>query len=286
MQDPPFAPRDEPNGVDLLLLFILPTTLLITIFLYPESEQILEYKARDPTALTIIGSNLAHRGPLHIVGNLLGLWLIGGMGFIFACASQRKRLYYYAFATYITILPFFADSLKRGMLEDIPQGLATYETAGFSLTVGALVGFLAIAMGLFLRENVDDQIWGLSASFGLFISGFSIIVVTVGGDTHAFALSIATGIFVIGYVLWRGNQAEDGPIYHIEGIQFFGAALFIFYASLLLLFPPDVGGSFFGHIAGYVWGFLLPAFGLFTVHLYCFISGHKNNRLRVAREDS
>lgn len=272
MTERPFEPRDEPTGWDLLLLFVFPTVILVAVFVYPNSTQILEYKARNPTTLTILGSNLAHRGLRHIAGNLLGLWLIGGVGFVFACLCQRKRLYYYSFASYLSILPFFADPFIRSLLEDAPEILATFESVGFSQTVGALVGFLALATGLFVHENLDRHISGLLISAGLFFSGFTIVFVNFGTDSLALTVSIASGLTAIGYVLWRVNRTIEQPLHQDEGVRFVVAALFIFYATLLLLFPNDVGGGFYGHLAGYMWGYLLPASGVFVSNTYNQIS--------------
>lgn len=272
MTEKPFAPRDEPTQWDLLLLFVAPTLMLVAIFVYPNSTQILEYKARNPNTLTIVGSNLAHRGLGHIAGNLLGLWFIGGVGFVFACACQRKLLYYYSFASYLTVLPFFADPFIRSMLEDAPKILATFESVGFSQTVGALVGFLALATGLFVHENLDKHVSGLLISAGLFLSGFTIVFVNFGTESLALVVSILSGILAIGYVLWRANKTLEQPLYLAESVRFVVAALFLFYATLIMLFPNNVGGGFYGHMAGYMWGYLLPAFGVFVSRTYHQIS--------------
>lgn len=277
MTEPPFAPRDEPNRLDVLALFVAPTAFLTVIFLYPGSEQLLEYKARNPTTLTVIGSNLAHRSFQHIINNLIGLWLIGGIGFIFACVSQRKRLYYYAFASYLTILPFFADSFIRSALADNPEILASLESVGFSQTVGALVGFLALIIGLFIHDNLDRYISELTVSTGIFLSGFTVIFVNFGGDKVAFTASVSAGVVVIGYVWWRSHKVLDVPVYQAESVRLVVAALFVFYASLLLLFPKGVGGGFFGHMAGYLWGYLLPASGIFANRLYRTVSEERED---------
>jgi len=270
--EPPFAPQDNPSRWDVVTLFVTPTVLLGAIFLYPGSEQLLEYKARNPTTLTVIGSNLAHRSLQHIVSNLIGLWLIGGVGFVFACASQRKRLYYYAFVSYLTILPFLANPFIRSLLADSPEILATLESVGFSQTVGALVGFLALIIGLFIHDNLDRYISGLTVSTGVFLSGFTVVFVNFGGDAIALTASAGAGIVVISYLLWRSRRILDEPVHQAESVRFIIAALFVFYGLLLLLFPKDVGGGFFGHMAGYLWGYLLPASGVFASQLYKTIS--------------
>lgn len=272
MTDKPFTPRDDPSRWDVLLLFVVPTILLVSIFLYPRSTQILEYKARNPTTLTIIGSNLAHRGTLHIAGNLLGLWVIGGVSFILACACQRKRLYYYSFASYLTILPFFADPFIRSMLQNSPEILATLESVGFSQTVGALVGFLTLAIGLFVSENVDKSIPALPISAGLFLSGFTIIYVNFGSISLVPAVLILSGLLTVGYVVWRASKTVKKPLSTAKCTQFFACSLFVFYAALLFLFPKGVGGGFFGHMAGYLWGYLLPITGIFIRRTYNLIS--------------
>lgn len=272
MTEKPFAPRDEPTQRDILLLFVAPTIMLIAVFIYPNSTQILEYKARNPTILTILGSNLAHRGLGHIAGNILGLWLIGGAGFMFACLCQRKQLYYYSFVSYLIVLPFFADPFIRNMLKEAPELLATLESVGFSQTVGALTGFLALAIGLFIHENLDRHVSGLLISAGLFFSGFAIIFVNFGIVSYTLAITILSGILAISYVLWRANKTLEQPLYLAESVYFVVGALFIFYVTLFILFPKNIGGGFYGHMAGYTWGYLLPTSGIFVSKTYHRIS--------------
>lgn len=264
---PPFAPREEPTWKDVLTLFILPTTFLICIYLYPNSTQILEYKARNPTILTIVGSNFAHRSIPHLGGNLFGLWFIGGLSFVFTCTIERKRLYYYSFASYLIVLPFFANPFVRGMLEDTPRLLNTFESVGFSQTVAALVGFLALAIGLFLRDNLDSQISGLLVSAGFFLSGFTIVFVNFGGDLLAITVTIGSGLVAIGYVTWHAYKKIEKPIYSSDSVQMTVIGLLVFYLSLFLLFPKDVSGGFFGHMAGFFFGYVLPASGVLGIHI-------------------
>jgi hypothetical protein len=276
MTEEAFAPREEPTRWDLALLFVAPSLLLIAVFLYPDSTRMLEYEARNPTLLTILGSNLAHRGIGHLVGNLLGLWLVGGLAFLLASACRCKRLYYVSFLTYLLVLPFFADALVREMLAQTPAVLATFAIVGFSQTVGALVGLLALAIGLFVHDNVDRRLSGLVISLGLFISGFAIVIVNFGTSSLALVVSLLSGTVAIGFVLGRADKALDRPLHLAASVQFIVAGLVTFYAALLMLFPTNVGGGFYGHLAGYVWGYLLPAFGLLISRTYNHLSERAN----------
>lgn len=258
MTDNSFAPSDKPTIWDLLILFVGPTILLVTIFAYPDSTNILEYEASNPTPATILGSNLAHRGIRHISANIFGLWLIGGVSFVFACTCQHKRLYYFSFASYFSVLPFFADGFIRGMLEETPKLLNSFASVGFSLTIGALVGFLALISGLFVESNLDRQVSGLLISIGLFLSGFTVPFLNFGADNLALGLSILSGVIAISYILWRAIKTLEEPI-SADNLHFEVAGLFIFYAAVLMLFPQNIGGGFYGHMAGYIGGYLFPA---------------------------
>jgi hypothetical protein len=270
MTDDSFEPSDKPTIWDLLILFVAPTILLVTIFAYPDSTKILEYEASNPTPATILGSNLAHRGIRHIIANIVGLWLIGGVSFVFACTCQDKRLYYFSFASYFVVLPFFADEFIRGMLEDTPELLNSFASVGFSLTIGALVGFLALISGLFVESNLDRQVSGLLISIGLFLSGFTAPFLNFGADNLALRLSILSGVIAISYILWRAIKALEDPI-SADSLHFVMAGLFIFYAAILMLFPKNVGGGFYGHMAGYIGGYLFPASPIFATRLISFL---------------
>lgn len=266
MTDNSFAPSDNPTYWDLLILFVAPTILLVTIFVYPDSTKILEYEASNPTPATILGSNLAHRGIRHIGGNIVGLWLIGGVSFAFACTCQHKRLYYFSFASYFVVLPFFADGFIRGMLEETPKLLNSFASVGFSLTVGALVGFLALITGLFVESNLNRHVSGLLISVGLFLSGFTVPFVNFGADKVALSLSILSGVIAISYILWRAIKTLEEPLL-ADRLHFVVAGIFIFFASTLMLFPENVGGGFYGHMAGYIGGYLFPASAIFANRL-------------------
>lgn len=276
--EPPFTPRDEPTRLDAIVLFAVPALLLVGIYLYPNSEQILEYKARNPTTVTIIGSNLAHRNFGHIAGNLVGFLLIGPLAFIFCSASRWKRLYYYVFGSYLVVLPFYSSSFAISLLGEYNL-VSKFESVGFSLTIAALVAFLPIALDLFYRDNISDTPPALLSSAGLYLSGYTVVFLTLGATSPFIVLVTAVmGIVTITALLWFAHRTLQEPLHHSEGIRFLMAALFIFYAGLIYLFPPNVGSSFVGHMAGFTGGYVLPITGLSTYYVANYLHS-KGNQL-------
>ena len=65
------------------------------------------------------------------------------------------------------------------MFSDSPEMLAAYESVGFSLTVAAVTGFLAIAIGTY-HADVAGQVDPKLTALGLFALGFALATHNLG----------------------------------------------------------------------------------------------------------
>ena len=250
---------------DVLLFFLIPSVVLTVIYLIPQSEQVLEYEARNPTVIGILGSNLAHRSVSHIAGNLVGYWLLGGTAFLLMRQSDSVHIYRYAFIAYLLILPFFASWTILHIFSDRPDIISRFESVGFSQTVGAVTGFLAIAIA-FYHSKLTGSDYALQISLGLFTLGFSVAFYNLGQMSNSVVILAGVGILSLlymGYGLGESLETFGDP-----RVVYLGSAVVLFVIGLQLLFPPSAPAGIYGHMAGYVWGFLLPMAGL-TVTEIC-----------------
>ncbi|MFD1601094.1 hypothetical protein [Halobellus rarus] len=244
---------------DILLFFVLPSLILIAIYLYPGSEQALEYEARNPTVVGIIGSNLAHRNISHIQSNIIGYWILGGASLLLMRVSGSAAIYRYAFVAYILILPFFASWTILQIFSDSPDILSRFESVGFSQTVGAVTGFLPIAIAYYYSELTGDTRC-IQVSLGLFVLGFAVAFYSLGEVNNTVIL---LGVLGVAGLLYMSYQLVQSPETLAEpGLPFLGGSVVLYLYGLLLLFPPSAPGGIYGHMAGYVWGYLLPAVGI------------------------
>lgn len=257
--------RDRATKVDILTLFLLPSIFLFAVFLYPESEQILEYKARNPSLLGIIGSAFAHRNWPHLLGNLLGLWLVGGTGYVLTRKAGQRNLYRASFVSYLVVLPFFANYFIRRMLSNQPDILSQLESVGFSIIVGSLAAFLTISIPVYLKWMSDEsRVIVLSAC--LFLGGFGVVFYQMDFPLGVTVLTVAIGVSVCIYALYRASDGSDDSLWNIEYIWFIWALVLLIW-SVMILFSPSVGGGYFGHMAGYWGGFIIPIVGILVLRV-------------------
>lgn len=243
---------------DILLLFVLPSVVLVAIYLFPGSEQALEYEARNPTVVGIIGSNLAHRSVSHIQSNIVGYWILGGASLLLMRESDSAEIYRYAFIVYILILPFFASWTIIEIFSDSPKIISRFESVGFSQTVGAVTGFLPIAIAYYFSEMTGDK-YRLQTSLGLFVLGFAVAFYSLGEVSHTVILLGGTGGLVIFYMTYQMIHSLKTSI---DRIPLLIGSFVLYIYGLLLLFPPSAPLGIYGHMAGYVWGYLLPVVGI------------------------
>jgi hypothetical protein len=250
---------------DFLLLFLIPSAVLIVIFLLPRSEQILEYEARNPTIVGILGSNLAHRSVSHISGNIVGYWILGGTGLLLMKQSDSAHVYRYAFVAYLLILPFFASWTILRIFSGQPSIIARFESVGFSQTVGAVTGFLPIAVACYHSELTESN-YALQTSLGLFTLGFSVAFYNL--DQVSTSVKLLMGIGFVS-LLYMGYQLVKSleTLVHPKVVYLLGAVV-LFISGLQSLFPQSTPPGIYGHMAGYVWGYLLPVSGITGVKIY------------------
>lgn len=256
---------------DVVLFFLIPAVVLITIYLFPQSEQVLEYEARNPTVVGIIGSNLAHRSVSHISSNIVGYWLLGGTAFLLMKRSNTAHIYRYAFISYLLILPFFASWTILHIFSDRPDIISRFESVGFSQTVGAVTGFLAIAIAYY-HSKLTDGNYELQTSLGLFTFGFSVAFFNL--ETVDNSVIVLAGIGVLS-LLYMGYQlVKSLETLADSRVGYLGMAVALFVIGLQSLFPPSAPAGIYGHMAGYVWGYLLPMAGIASTKIFRGVRNH------------
>lgn len=269
----------HPTAIDLVTLFIIPTVVLSGIyFLWPASERVLEYKARNPTFIGILGSNLAHRSIGHLTGNLKGLWLFGGSGYLLARSAGKRDFYRISFVSYLTVLPFLASAFIRRMLADTPEMLAKLESVGFSQTIGALAGFLAIAIALYYYRATDGDIRPDLLAIGLFFGGFGAFFRKLGGALDVTLMTVGIGLLTLIYIGAKGQLSFEQPF---RSMSFWSTVtgVLLFYLIIGSLFDPQAGGGIYGHLAGYWWGFVLSGLYLMLAKTYRRLPGYLDRNI-------
>lgn len=258
----------HPTAVDLVTLFVIPTVLLSGIyFLWPASERVLEYKARNPTLVGILGSNLAHRSAGHLTRNLVGLWLFGGSGYLLVRSAGKRNFYRLSIVSYLLVLPFLASPFIRRMLADTPEILAQLESVGFSQTVGALAGFLAIAIALYYYRATEGNVNPTLLAIGLFFGGFGAIFRNLGGSLDVTLLTVGIGVLTLLYIGGKAPLSFERPFRSVPFWSTLGGVL-LFFLAISGLFSPEAGGGIYGHMAGYWWGFILPGLYMLLAGIY------------------
>lgn len=245
---------------DIALLLTVPS-LLTAIQVLPASVQqslILTY--HNPSAFNLWSAAFVHRGFEHFSNNLGGYCLYIVPSYLLFVLADERRLFRYTFLSFLFILP---PVLAVVNIAFFGHGTG----AGFSGLASAFVGLLMVAVFVFIRNKVSQEI-GPS-------DGVAVLLVALAGTALIYSsVFTAAGVLVIACLLMvldirrlgvDGVRTVVSDLFSMEGYSLLvvgGLALFL--ASPVLLFPSDIvqGGqpvNILSHFAGFVLGFFGPA---------------------------
>jgi hypothetical protein len=251
--------RERIETVDVAVILSTPVVLIL-IQLLPESVRdalIMNYGA--PSVLTMYTKHFVHAGWGHLVGNvtvyLVAVALVYAL-FLYA-DERRKFLVGFALVVFVAPVPLSAVDIwiVGSQVGDLPS-------RGFSALASAFVGFLPVAVFVFLREEVSERL-RVYESLGLFLIGLGVILVIYSGLTEPTTwLALVAGVLYYVHPVWKLDAEERGRFWEWNFWKrslIMYAALF-FVVSPVLLFPsnPTSGGSLVNvvtHFGGFAVGY-------------------------------
>jgi hypothetical protein len=140
------AARGHP--VDAVVLAVVPVTLVAVFLLVPESTReafVLDYRA--PTAVDMYASHFVHFAGAHLATNV-AVYALGALpAYCYLAAAGRRDDFLAAFGAVLTIFPYVLSGLNAVFV----RPSVGY---GFSGLAMAFLGFLPVALALFVRERM------------------------------------------------------------------------------------------------------------------------------------
>ncbi len=139
----------EGHLVDFVALAVVPVAL-VAVHLLPETVQsTLVLDRGSPTPVTMFTSHFVHADYLHFRGNLVAYFLVMVPTYLLCLLSGEGRRFWTYFLVLIAVFPFLLSAMDLAIFGR--HGL----NRGFSGLNAAFLGFLPVALTVFLKRKVN-----------------------------------------------------------------------------------------------------------------------------------
>ena len=259
-----------PLAEQYLLLFALPATLSLSWLLGIGEGLGFSLAADSVTAdgrtlLTAFTANYVHVSGRHLFDNLLNFWLtLFGLYPLVAIAGWERQFRRLTVG-YLLVVPFVVAWVTLATLGQVTD----QPSVGFSGIVAAFLGLLPVVLAAAGGELTDgrlDPAWSVVPFFASLAVVFAVPSVWYFPAEPLVALGCGgAGLLAAGLLWWveppREIIAAAQPLSADHRLALLiGTTVFVFgVVGALVIVPP--GTNVWGHLTGYVVGFLLPYLG-------------------------
>lgn len=215
---------------DLLALAVVPAALAAVFALPTVTKERLWFDYTAPDLLSAYAANFVHFVPVHLAANLVGYALLAGMTYLLAALAGRRRLFWTATVTNLTVFPVALSYLNL----TAPRQAVSY---GFSGVNMAFLGLLGVVIPLFVRARLDDRVSVRHAPLS-FLAVVAVSTPLLLGRTVQTGGLVAAA--VLGVVLYARTLPLDGEFRRrVAGSMGWSDLLLV--AAVLLFAYPFVG---------------------------------------------
>jgi len=223
------------------------------------------------TFLTAFTANYAHIGSRHLIDNLLNFWLTLFAIYPLVAIAGWNRKFRLSMLAYFSLVPFVIAWVTLGALGP----LTSQPAAGFSGIVSAFLGFLPVVLFAAAARLTDGQIhpaWASVPFFGSLAVAFGIPTGTYFPANLPVALASGLIAVFLAGVFWQSQSLlslartnrQLAPDHRLALL--IGSTVFVFGIAGALVFVQP-GTNVWGHLAGYIAGFLVPYLAFVVVPL-------------------
>ena len=159
--------RIERVGVTDIALILGVPAVLVAVQLFPDSLRgalVLNYGS--PGIVQVYTTHFVHAGFGHLAGNVAVYLIAVALIYLLHLYADARRTFYAGFALVLLVVPFPVSALDLYLVGPTAGDLPT---RGFSGLASAFVGFLPVAVFVFLRENLSEEV-RVYESMGLFLA--------------------------------------------------------------------------------------------------------------------
>lgn len=250
---------DTGSWWDILLLATLPVVLVAVFWLPEEVKWRLAFEYTNPTLVAAFASHFVHLSSLHLLVNLLGLFLVVPTGYLLSVLSDRRGQFLAAFVTFVLVFPFALSALNLVFVRPTVG-------VGFSGVVLAFVGYLGVVVMDFAGEWYDLPVDGRESEW-LFFLAIALIAldVTRWGPLVALLSTLASLLFLRDLVPSFDRSWLTRVGTRIVGdsggeLAAFGVLVFLLYPAVSVTTTPDTANGIvnvYTHLLGFSLGYLV-----------------------------
>jgi hypothetical protein len=256
------------NGsvADAALLAAVPGVLVAVFLFVPEATRdafVLDY--REPTAVAMYASHFVHFDAGHLVGNL-GAYALGVVPAYCYCAAAGRRADFLAvFGAVLAAFPYALSGLNAVFV----RPSVGY---GFSGLAMAFLGFLPLALAMFVRERLLSGVTLDHAPLLFFAGVGTVAVLALPAAPSSLLPLAAVGVAVVGVATYGSSlwsSVDRGAVSTATGrdgdAEFAAAGVALVLAAPFVAFPQQAAGggrdavlNVYTHLLGFCLGFVVP----------------------------
>jgi len=255
------AVRERVEAVDIVVILAVPA-VLVAVQLLPDSLRgalVLNYGS--PGIVQVYTTHFVHAGFAHLAGNVAVYLVTVALVYPLLIYADARRTFHAGFALVLLVVPFPVSALDLYLVGPTAGDLPT---RGFSGLASAFVGFLPVAVFVFLRENLSQKV-RVYESVGLFLASLGIVLLVLRGPTDLTGLgALAVGVLYYAPVLRRLDSEERREFqnWSIWKQALVVYSVLFFLVSPVLLFPAnpvqgDTVVNLVTHFGGFFVGYAL-----------------------------
>ena len=259
-----------PPAEQYLVLLVLPATLSLSWLLgigdgLGFSLAVDSVTADGRTLLTAFTANYIHVSGRHLFDNLLNFWLTLFALYPLVAIAGWERRFRRLTVGYLLVVPFVVAWVTLATLGQVTD----QPSVGFSGVVAAFLGLVPVVLAAAGGELTDgrfDPAWSVVPFFASLAVVFAVPSVWYFPVQPLVAVGCGgAGLLAAGLLWWveppREISAAAQPLSADHRLALLiGTTVFVFgVVGALVIVPP--GTNVWGHLTGYVVGFLLPYLG-------------------------
>jgi len=258
--------RDSAEAIDIAAVLAVPVVLVAVQLLPDPVRGALVLNYGSPGVVQAYTTHFVHADWGHLAGNV-GVYLVAvALVYLLLIYADARRTFYAGFALVLLFVPFPVSALDLYLVG--PEA-GDASTRGFSGLASAFVGFVPVAVFVFLRENLSQRV-GVYDSVGLFWVNTGIILLVLRGPTDPMGVGVlALGVLYYIPVVWRfdTDDRRDFAGWSVPRQALVVYSVLFFLVSPVLLLPanPTQGDTVVNlvtHFGGFFMGYVLGGVGV------------------------
>lgn len=254
-------------NIDYILLVVIPIFLAVIHFLTPDTfQQTLAFDHTRFNGYTLLTAAYIHASDAHLYNNLIGYALAATYTYALCLTVDELTWFRRTFLVHLLTLPVLVNLTSYAIFATLYPD-AEPVSRGFSGVVSGFVGFLLVALSVFVRKRHSRMI-GYATGLITLLLLLQLIDLRYSGGFRPLVTGLIAlaSLLVLSPYFRSGMEIPGKEEQRNIGLSVAGIAVVGFIAAYMILkLFPEAGaivedGAFtniFGHAAGFIWGLLV-----------------------------